>query len=96
MTGREFFDRRAAILGLCHIPVIVVTAAAIFDVPSAEQLGVRAVVQKPHEVGVLRGLVEQSVLETVGTAREDRPPLYEAPGQVLTSVATGALGPVSW
>ena len=96
MTGREFLDRRAAMLGLRRVPVIVVTAAAIFDVPTAEQLGVRAVVQKPHDVGVLRALIEDSVLETAGIARADRSPRSEAPGQVLASVATGSLGPVSW
>jgi CheY-like chemotaxis protein len=61
MTGREFLARRATVTGLPAIPVIVVTAATVRDVPSAEHLGVRAVVEKPHEVAVLRALIDDSL-----------------------------------
>ena len=44
-----------------NIPVIVMTSATLRDVPSAEQLGVYAVVSKPHDMGVLRTLIEQCI-----------------------------------
>ena len=69
MNGRHFLERRAATPGLPDIPVIVVTAATPRDVPSAEQLGVRAVVPKPHEVAVLRTLIEQSTHATAADPR---------------------------
>lgn len=68
MNGRHFLERRAAAPELPDIPVIVVTAATLRDVPSAEQLGVRAVVPKPHDIGLLRMLIEQSADATVDGA----------------------------
>jgi len=63
MSGREFLAHRATMPDLPDIPVIVVTAATSRDVPSAGQLGVRAVVQQPHDVGLLRTLIQHSCLE---------------------------------
>ena len=69
MNGARFLRRRASVPELSNIPVIVVTTATLRDVPSAEQLGVHAVVSKPHDVGVLRTLIEQSTRGTVASAR---------------------------
>lgn len=96
MVGREFLDRRAAMPGLRHVPVIVVTAAAVRELPPAEQLGVRAVIQKPHDVGVLRTLIEDSFLETVDIAADDGAPLSDAAGKMLTSDAPATVSQAGW
>ena len=72
MNGWHFLERKATAPGLSTIPVIVVTAAPLRDVPAAERLGIRAVVSKPHDVGLLRTLVEQTARQTVaGVPKED-------------------------
>lgn len=60
MNGLQFLEHRAPSANLAAIPVIVLTVATT-DVPTAEQLRVRAVLPKPHAVGLLRTLIEQSV-----------------------------------
>src|SRR5215213_8221814 len=69
MNGLRFLRQRAAMPDLPSIPVIVLTAATPRDVPSAEQLGVHAIVTKPHDVGLLRTLIERSARPTVTTDR---------------------------
>jgi two-component system, OmpR family, response regulator len=66
MDGRQFLVRRSALDDLAAIPVIVVTATTA-SLPSAERLGVRAVLQKPHDVEQLRGLIAQVMHPSAGT-----------------------------
>ncbi len=65
MNGARFLRQRASVPDFPNIPVIVITSATLRDVPSAEQLGVYAVVSKPHDMGVLRALIEQSTRDIV-------------------------------
>jgi two-component system response regulator (stage 0 sporulation protein F) len=68
MGGREFLRRRSALDDLATIPVIVVTATTA-SLPPAERLGVRAVLQKPHDVQQLLGLIAQTIQPSAGSGR---------------------------
>jgi two-component system response regulator (stage 0 sporulation protein F) len=68
MGGREFLRRRSAFDDLATIPVIVVTATTA-SLPPAERLGVRAVLQKPHDVEQLRSLIARTIHPPAGSSR---------------------------
>lgn len=65
MDGYRFLAERARQRHLVEIPVIVVTASTI-SLPRARQLGVRAVLQQPHDVGQLRTLIAEAILDPTG------------------------------
>ena len=56
MDGFELLARKSDCADLARIPVIVVTTSTAW-LPSAERLGVWAVLQRPHDVGQLRELI---------------------------------------
>jgi CheY-like chemotaxis protein len=63
MDGRQFLERRSVLGDLAAIPVVVVTATTA-SLPSAERLGVRAVLQRPHDVHHLRSLIEEAMADS--------------------------------
>ena len=65
MDGYHFLAERSRLHDLVSIPVIVVTASTV-SLPSAGQLGVRAVLQQPHDVGHLRSLIAEAILDPAG------------------------------
>lgn len=67
MDGYELLARKSASDDLATIPVIVVTTTTA-HLPTAERLGVWAVLQRPHDVSHLRALIA----EAMGWARIGR------------------------
>ena len=63
--GYRFLDERARRSDLLDIPVIVVTVSTV-SLPSARQLGVRSVLQQPHDVAHLRTLIAEAILDPTG------------------------------
>jgi CheY-like chemotaxis protein len=53
-------ERRSDHAGLAEIPVVAVTLSTSI-VPSAERLGVRTVLQRPHDVNRLRAAIAQAI-----------------------------------
>jgi chemosensory pili system protein ChpA (sensor histidine kinase/response regulator) len=60
MDGFELLAHRSASVDLAAIPVIVVTTTTAL-VPSAERLGVWAVLQRPHDVNHLRAVIAAAI-----------------------------------
>jgi CheY-like chemotaxis protein len=69
MEGYRFLADRARHGDLLTIPVVVVTVRTV-SLPSARQLGVRAVLQQPHDVGQLRALIAEAILDPTGQPDE--------------------------
>ena len=67
MDGFELLARKSTSLDLSSIPVIVVTTSTAL-LPSAERLGVWAVLQRPHDVNHLKALIA----DAMGRARTGR------------------------
>ena len=65
MDGYYFLAERSREGHLGEIPVIVVTVSSA-SLPSARQLGVRAVLQQPHDVDHLRTLIAEAILDPTG------------------------------
>ena len=65
MDGYRFLAERSRQHDLVGIPVIVVTVSTV-SLPSARQLGVRAVLQQPHDVDHLRALIAEAILDSAG------------------------------
>ena len=65
MDGQQFLQRRAALAGVADIPIVVVTASTA-SLPPAGRLGVRAVLQKPHDVNRLRALIAEAIRDPSG------------------------------
>jgi len=62
MDGYRFLAERSRRSDVAAIPVIVVTFSTT-SLPSARQLGVRAVLQQPHDVDYLRMLIAEAILD---------------------------------
>jgi CheY-like chemotaxis protein len=58
--GYRFLEARARRRDLATIPVIVVTPSTM-SLPPARQLGVHAVLQRPHDVATLRSLIADAL-----------------------------------
>jgi CheY-like chemotaxis protein len=58
--GHELLVRKSERDDLASIPVIVVTASTM-SLPSAERLGVWAVLQRPHDVNQLRAMIADAM-----------------------------------
>ena len=71
-SGDRFLDERARGRELAEIPVVVVTFSSTALSP-ASQLGVRAVLQQPHDVGHLRMLVAEAILDPKGLVGRGEP-----------------------
>jgi CheY-like chemotaxis protein len=71
MDGFELLARKSASADLASIPVIVVTTSTAL-LPSAERLGVWAVLQRPHDVNHLRALIAEA-MGRVRSGRADGP-----------------------
>ena len=69
MDGYRFLAERSRQEHLEAIPVIVVTVSTV-SLPSASQLGVRAVLQQPHNVDHLRTLIAEAILDPTGQSVE--------------------------
>ena len=69
MDGYHFLDERARHRHLADIPVIAVTVSTV-SLPSARQLGVRAVLQQPHDVDSLRTLIAEAIVDPTGQGVE--------------------------
>jgi len=65
LDGYRFLEERSRLGDLADIPVVVVTVSTV-SLPSASQLGVRAVLQQPHDVNQLRALIAEAILDRVG------------------------------
>jgi CheY-like chemotaxis protein len=65
VEGHWLFAQRAAIRELLSIPVIAVTTRTS-GLLSARQLGVRAVLQRPHDVQQLLALIAEAIHDTTG------------------------------
>jgi two-component system response regulator len=65
MDGYRFLAERSRQGHLEAIPVIVVTVSSA-PLPSARRLGVRAVLQQPHDVERLRTLVAEAIVDPTG------------------------------
>jgi CheY-like chemotaxis protein len=89
--GREFLERRSSVSDVGQVPVIVVTAAATQDLPSAEQLGIRAVVQKPYDLDVLRMLIRCCLHEKTDSVSDAPSRRLESPDRPDPVVASAAL-----
>jgi CheY-like chemotaxis protein len=63
--GYRFLDERSRRGDLLDVPVIVVTVSSV-SLPSARQLGVRAVLQQPHDVDHLRALIAEAIVDPTG------------------------------
>jgi CheY-like chemotaxis protein len=72
MDGYELLARRSARQDLAAIPVLVVTASTA-SLPSASRLGVRAVLQKPHDVNHLKSLVAEAIRDPMGESPGNMP-----------------------
>jgi CheY-like chemotaxis protein len=71
-SGFQFLDERARRVDVAEIPVVVVTFSSV-ALPPAGQLGVRAVLQQPHDVGYLRMLVAEAILDPKGSVGRGEP-----------------------
>jgi CheY-like chemotaxis protein len=71
MDGFELLARKSASVDLAKIPVIVVTTSTAL-LPSAERLGVWAVLQRPHDVSHLRAMIAEA-MGRVRSGRGDGP-----------------------
>ena len=60
MDGFELLARKLDRDDLADIPVIVVTTSTA-SLPSAERLGVWAILQRPHDVNQLRSLIADAM-----------------------------------
>lgn len=69
MDGYHFLAERSRQGHLEAIPVIVVTASTL-SLPAARRLGVRAVLQQPHDVAHLRTLIAQAIVDPTGQSVE--------------------------
>jgi CheY-like chemotaxis protein len=65
MDGQQFLHERSSMRGLASIPVVVVTASTA-SLPPAHRLGVRSVLQKPHDVNHLRALIAEAIRDPRG------------------------------
>ncbi len=63
MDGYELLARKSASDDLAKIPVIVVTTSTA-HLPTAERLGVWAVLQRPHDVNHLRAVIADAMGQT--------------------------------
>lgn len=63
--GYEFLARRADRGSLADAPIVVVTPSTA-SLPSARRLGVRAVLQRPHDVNQLLMLVAEAIRDPRG------------------------------
>lgn len=72
MDGYRFLADRARYGELLAIPVVVVSVRTV-SLPSARQLGVRAVLQQPHEVSQLRALIAEAIVDPTGQSDEGDP-----------------------
>jgi CheY-like chemotaxis protein len=72
MSGDRFLAERARVGELAEIPVVVVTFSST-ALPPARRLGVRAVLQQPHDVGYLRMLVAEAILDPKGLVGRGEP-----------------------
>ena len=72
MDGYRFLADRARHGEMLTIPVVVVTVRTV-SLPSARQLGVRAVLQQPHDVSQLRALIAEAILDPSGQPDECDP-----------------------
>jgi CheY-like chemotaxis protein len=70
MDGRQFLERRSLLGDLAAIPVVVVTVSTSV-LPTAERLGVRAVLQQPHDVSHLRSVIDEAIVESTGESAVD-------------------------
>jgi DNA-binding NtrC family response regulator len=61
----QILDERARASELAEIPVVIVTFSST-ALPPASRLGVWAVLQQPHDVGRLRMLVAEAMLDPRG------------------------------
>jgi two-component system OmpR family response regulator len=68
MDGHGLLEQRAARTDLAGIPIIVVTTSTA-AVPSADRLGVWAVLQRPHDVNHLRALIAGAIERSRSKAR---------------------------
>jgi len=62
LDGYRFLEERTRRSDLADIPVIVVTFKPV-PLPPARQLGVRAVLQQPHDVAYLRETIAAAILD---------------------------------
>ena len=62
LDGYRFLDERSRRAELARIPVVVVTFKPV-PLPPASQLGVRAVLQQPHDVDALRATIAAALLD---------------------------------
>jgi CheY-like chemotaxis protein len=69
MDGYHFLAERSRQGHLEAIPVIVVTVSTT-SLPTARQLGVRAVLQQPHDVDHLRRLIAEAIIDPTGQGVE--------------------------
>lgn len=65
MGGYHFLEEQARQGDLVDIPIVVVTVSTV-SLPSARRLGVRAVLQQPHDVSQLRRLIAEAILDRAG------------------------------
>jgi CheY-like chemotaxis protein len=65
MDGYRFLAERSRQGHLETIPVIVVTVSTL-SLPTASQLGVRAILQQPHDVEHLRTLIADAIVDPTG------------------------------
>lgn len=69
MEGYRFLADRARHGELLTIPVVIVTVRTV-SLPSARQLGVRAVLQQPHDISQLRALIAEAIQDPTGQRDE--------------------------
>jgi CheY-like chemotaxis protein len=61
MDGYRFLAEQSRRGDIATIPVVVVTFSTV-SLPTAMQLGVRAVLQQPHDVDYLRSLIADAIV----------------------------------
>jgi CheY-like chemotaxis protein len=65
MDGYHFLAERSRRRDIATIPVVVVTFSTV-SLPTATQLGVRAVLQQPHDIDYLRSLIADAIVNPNG------------------------------